>query len=85
MIRTTGSTSRNVKAKRTSLLIYQDMIANVLPKKGMVMSKVDLYEELLRRFGGNRFKAAGSMGGGTAHKYIEFDGTNYSATRNAHA
>jgi hypothetical protein len=64
-------------------VIYDDMIANIMPKKGMSMNKDDLFDELKKKFGGNRHKASGAMGGGVNGGYIELNGTEYTVTRDA--
>ena len=64
-------------------VVYDDVIANVMPKKGMSMNKDELFLELKTKLGGNRHKASGAMGGGVNSGYIELNGMEYTVTRDA--
>lgn len=86
MSRPKGIINRKVNVQsNSSHVTYGDMIANVMPSKGMSYRKEDLFDELKSRFDGNRYKAAGCLGGSSRWKYIKADGPNYVCTRDAHA
>lgn len=84
MSRPKGIINRKVNVQSNSSHLIGDMIIDIMPSRGMSYRKEDLFDVLKSRFDGNRYKAAGSLGGSSRWKYIKADGPNYVCTRDAH-